>query len=310
MKRLTALALAFLAAACALPLSAAEAPPVSGEKAEKAQAVILPPNQSLFIQLLGHLFSAYRQPDPSIDRLIGEDLEQIGRNGEEDLALARSVAQHWRKVYLDPDYRLHLYGGGELAPELEGSGIPQGSAHAFAVLGYELRDGEMTEELKGRCRAAAAAARSYPDSILIVTGGATGADNPEGHTEAGLMKQYLAEVCGIDEDRIFTDEKAMTTAQNALFTYEILQQKGIGTLTLVTSSYHQRWAQVLYHAVGEICRRETGSAAVLCADYCWETEPSNPVFRQDARLALMQLCGILGLPGSALLKYMVSFPAD
>ena len=303
MKRMVVLFLVLVLACCCVSPAGAEALPVSGES--RAQFVIMPANQSLFIQLLGHLFSAYQQPDPALDQLIAEDLEQIGRNGEEDLMLARAVAEHWRKTYLDPDYRLYLYGGGDLAPELEGSGIPQGSAHAFAVLGYELQDGEMTEELIGRCRAAAAAARSYPDSVLIMTGGATGSNNPEGHTEAGLMKQYLTEVCGIDGNRIFTDEEAMSTAQNALYTYEILQREGIGTLTLVTSSYHQRWAQVLYHAVGEICRRDTGSAAVLCAGYCWETEPSNPIYRQDARIALMQLCGILGLPEAALLKKMM-----
>ena len=46
---------------------------------------------------------------------------------------------------------------------------------------------------------AAIAARVFPDSILVCSGGATGDNNPERHTEAGLMKQYLAGTCGIPQ---------------------------------------------------------------------------------------------------------------
>ena len=67
---------------------------------------------------------------------------------------------------------------------------------------YLLPDGEMTEELVGRCKAAAAAAKAFPDSIIVCTGGATGANNPDGHTEAGLMKEYLVKRCGISRKRI------------------------------------------------------------------------------------------------------------
>ncbi len=253
-----------------------------------------------YVQLLGHLLQACEHPDGQDALRIREDIALIGQRSGQDPALARSIAEQWQKVYLDPGNVLHLYGGGETAEELEDAGIPQGTGHAFVVLGYELQDGMMTEELTGRCRAAAAAARSYPDSVLIMTGGATGPNNPEGHTEAGLMKQYLTETCGIAEDRIITDEEAMTTAENALYTFGILQEMGIQTLTLVTSSYHQRWAQVLYNAVGEIYRLRTGSAARIVADYCWPAEPSRPAYRQDHRIALMQLAGILGLPGTAL----------
>ena len=104
--------------------------------------------------------------------------------------------------------------------------------HAFVVLGFELADGEMTDELKARCEAAAAAAKAFPDSSLICSGGATGENNPEGHTEAGLMKDYLTEQCGIAADRILTDEYAMTTAENALNTFAILKAQGIGVFTV------------------------------------------------------------------------------
>jgi len=52
-----------------------------------------------------------------------------------------------------------------MEPEITDSGIPDTSSHAFIVLGYELKDGEMTDELKDRCKAAAAAAKMYPNTM-------------------------------------------------------------------------------------------------------------------------------------------------
>lgn len=52
-----------------------------------------------------------------------------------------------------------------MEPEITDSGIPDTSSHAFIVLGYELKDGEMTDELKGRCKAAAAAAKMYLNTM-------------------------------------------------------------------------------------------------------------------------------------------------
>ena len=212
-----------------------------------------------------------------------------------DYAVARAIADHWRQVYLDPAYSLCCHGDGPLAPELAEVNIPDDGSHAFVVLGYELLDGEMTEELKGRCEAAAAAARSFPKTILVCSGGATGPNNPEQHTEAGLMKQYLVEECGISADRIFTDERAMTTAENAVNTFAILKEQGVASMTIVTSSYHQRWGQVLYNALAALYEQQYGYRARLIGNYCFEIEPSVDMFRQDDRIAISQLRGILGL---------------
>ena len=134
----------------------------------------------------------------------------------------------------------------------------------------------MQEELIGRCDAAAAAARSYPDAILITTGGATGSNNPEGHTEAGMMKDYLTEQCGIDAGRIFTDTEAMTTLENAVNSFRILKEKGIETFTIVTSNYHQRWAQILFNAVAAAREKGTGYRVRLVGNYNYPAQPDTP----------------------------------
>ena len=137
-------------------------------------------NEEAFADLLKVLVRAYEEPGEEDDEEIDALLQQILEISESDYEVAFSIASHWRRVYLDPDYPLRLYHSGEkTASELEETGLENSDTHAFVVLGYKLDNGEMTNELKGRCKAAAAAARSYPDAILVCSGGATGQNNPQ-----------------------------------------------------------------------------------------------------------------------------------
>ena len=257
-------------------------------------------NHINFGQLLTDLLDAYEKPSPESEKNIEFDLSTIRAVSSKDFEVAESIAEHWSRVYLDPDYRLNVDQGGRAAPELLTSGIPDSRTHAFVVLGYELRDGEMTDELKGRCDAAAAAAREFPNTILVCSGGATGANNPEHHTEAGMMKDYLVEHCGIAEERIFTDERAMTTAENAVNTFAILKAENVRTLTVVTSDYHQRWGQVLYNAMAALYKQQYGSDFSIISNCCFQVEPENEKYRNDAGIAVQQLGQILGIPSEAM----------
>lgn len=205
-----------------------------------------------------------------------------------DDEIARSVAAHWKKVYLD-DYRLYVYGQDDPAE------LPITGAHAFVVLGYELKNGQMTDELKGRCEAAAAAARAFPESVLVCTGGPTGGNNPRGHTEAGQMRKYLVEQCGIAQERIFIDNKSLTTTQNAINTFKILRKQNIETITIVTSTYHQRWGQVLYNAMAAKYEQTYGYSVEIIGNFCYDIAPSNVLFKADAQIALSQLKSILAV---------------
>ena len=203
--------------------------------------------------------------------------------------VAAAVADHWKKVWLDPDYKLLMYGTDDP------SALPVSGKHAFIVLGFQLQNGEMADELKGRCDAAAAAAKAFPDSIIVCSGGATGENNPEGHTEAGLMKAYLSDVCGIAPERILTDERAMTTEDNAVNTFAILQEQGIETMTIITSAYHQRRGQALYNAVAALYRQEHGYSAEIAGNFCYDIETKMDK-TQDMKIAIAQLASILKVP--------------
>jgi len=249
-------------------------------------------------QLLGDLLTATESPSGSDAQAIAADLSAIRAQSRSDYEITNAIAGHWQRVYLDPEYRLYL-DAGDASSACAEAGIPDSARHAIAVLGYELRDGQMQPELVGRCEAAAALARACPSAILICSGGATGANNPESHTEAGLMKDYLADVCGIGAGRIFIDERAMTTADNAVNSYVIMQERGVTSMTIVTSSYHQRWGQALYNAVGALYRQQYGYAPEIIGNYCYDMETDNPVFRDSARIALQQIAGVLGVPMNA-----------
>ncbi|MCR5297037.1 MAG: YdcF family protein [Clostridiales bacterium] len=252
-----------------------------------------PENDAHFKALMELLKTAYEKPAQRDEAAEEAELEAIAGISETDGLIARDVADHWRQVYLDPDYRLYMYKSGEKnASELEEAGVEFGSTHAFVVLGYALQDGKMTNELKTRCRAAAAAARSYPDTILVCTGGATGSNNPKKNTEAGLMKSFLVKECGIDADRIFVEDQALSTHTNALNSFRILEEQGIRTVTIVTSDYHQRWGQAVFNAVFSSILRTGGTEIRIVLNYCCKVKRSS-TYRNDDRYAASQVLMLL-----------------
>jgi len=255
-----------------------------------------PANQPRFGRLLAALVRAYEKPSGGDADTIDALLEEIRLEDETDGLVADMIADHWRAVYLDPDFALYLWHSGEdEASELESSALEDSDTHAFVVLGYKLKDGEMTNELKGRCKAAAAAARSFPSALLVCSGGATGSNNPKRHTEGGLMRDFLVKKCKIDASRVFCDEKALSTLTNALNTFAILEAQGVETITLVTSSYHQRWGQMIYHTLAEINRLRGDYAPSIVENYNYDIKPVK-TYEHDAHFAANQLADLLGLP--------------
>lgn len=268
-----------------------------------SQCLVREENTKLFGRLLTDLVQAYEKPKASDADTIASDLSAIRSPDGRDERLAQAIAGHWQQVYLDRSYPMYLHRkGSQWAEALQGAGIEDRRSHAFIVLGYALVDGEMTRELKGRCNAAAAAARQYPHTLLVCTGGATGSNNPEKHTEAGLMKAYLTGECGIAAERIYIDEEAMTTMENAVNTFRILQENGVETMTLVTSSYHQKWGQAVYNTVLALYRETEGYAPRLVANYCHPVTPVKESMKHDDRIAASQIGRLLGLPSEDMPK--------
>ena len=116
------------------------------------------------------------------------------------------------------------------------------------------------------------------------------------------MKAYLTGECGIAAERIYIDEEAMTTMENAVNTFRILQENGVETMTLVTSSYHQKWGQAVYNTVLALYRETEGYAPRLVANYCHPVTPVKESMKHDDRIAASQIGRLLGLPSEDMPK--------
>ena len=103
------------------------------------------------------------------------------------------------------------------------------------------------------------------------------------------MKDYLVNACGIAPERIFLDEKAMTTTENAINTFAILRRQGIETITIVTSTYHQRWANILYAVLAEHVRETEGRNISIVGNFSCERQAPGSLAGREARIAAMQL---------------------
>lgn len=129
-------------------------------------------------------------------------------------------------------------------------GLPRDSSLCVIVLGYALKpDGEMRPELIGRLETALECARQYPDAYILCTGGPTASGCPEA-TEAERMGDWLVQN-GLERDRLFIENRSLTTVQNAQYSAEILYSElpQVRSVAIVSSDYHIPWAQVLFEAV-------------------------------------------------------------
>ena len=118
-------------------------------------------------------------------------------------------------------------------------GLPDDNSLCIVVLGYQLNaDGTMKDELIGRLETALDNADKYPNADILVTGGGTASANSSA-TEADCMAEWLIEN-GIAEDKVIIENMSKTTAENALFSYAILDRDypEVSSIAIVTSDYH------------------------------------------------------------------------
>lgn len=126
--------------------------------------------------------------------------------------------------------------------------LPAAEAKAFSgpvaivTLGYALNpDGSMHETLIQRLEKTLELAKQLPDALIAVTGGV-----PQNNkTEARLMAQWLVEH-GVDGKRIYQDNFARSTVENALFSRYALSKSGIKHAVVLSSGSHVRRAQALF----------------------------------------------------------------
>lgn len=68
-------------------------------------------------------------------------------------------------------------------------------------------------------------------------------------SEASAMRDFLVDL-GVPADAVWLEERSRNTRENALYTAEILESRGIGPVLLVTSALHMPRALATFRAAG------------------------------------------------------------
>ena len=169
-------------------------------------------------------------------------------------------------------------------------GLPETDELCMIVLGFQLDpDGSMKDELVERLTVARASAEKYPNALVVCTGGGTAAENPDA-TEAGEMAKWLTEN-GVDAQRVIVEDRSLTTAQNAIFTWQILteQYPQVKQLAIISSDYHIATGTLLFGAEATLQAEEAGKEIMtVVSNAAWHAPSGtlSPMFQAGALIEL------------------------
>ena len=164
-------------------------------------------------------------------------------------------------------------------------GLPDDDTLCLVALGFQLNpDGTMREELTERLRVLLAASEKYPRAFLVCTGGGTAANDPAA-TEAGQMAAWLR-AQGVDPKRILVEDRSLTTAQNAVFTFDLMEKRApaVRTIAIISSDYHIATGTLLFGA--EAILRD--SPVTVAGNAAWRAPSGalSPMFQAGALIEL------------------------
>lgn len=174
------------------------------------------------------------------DENVQQIQEELRRADSDQYALWTDVLDYWD--YAENEMQVNV----KALPE----NLPQDDSLVLIVLGYALNpDGSMQDELIERLKTAKQCAEQYPDAYVLCTGGGTASRNPSA-TEGEVMGEWLLKN-GLDEKRLMIENRSRTTAENALYSYEIIRQEQpqICSAAIISSSYHIPWGALMFETV-------------------------------------------------------------
>jgi uncharacterized SAM-binding protein YcdF (DUF218 family) len=184
----------------------------------------------VFILIIFALFVFKRPRLQRIILILALVLLWVASNRWVAMGLAKSL--EWR--YLPPDQ------------------IPQ--AEVVVVLGGGTLSHENPrpmEEVNSAGDRVIYAARLYKDGVapnLLLSGGGIDWYNPE---SSPAQEMYiLLELMGVPPEAMWLESDSRNTYENAAYTHQILESKGINTILLVTSAAHMHRSVKLFEAQG------------------------------------------------------------
>ena len=238
-------------------------------------------------------------PDPDrVKKIVEEMVIDYGAYGAEAKEKVNSLLEtlkdpetgaRWKKI-------MQIWTSGELGQPLNygvlPDGLPETDELCIVVLGFQLNpDGSMKDELVERLQVALRSAEKYPNAYIVCTGGGTAKEN-DSATEAGKMAEWLIGQ-GIPAERVIIENKSLTTAQNAIYTYDILTSRypSVKTLAIVSSDYHIATGELLFKAEAILRAAEPGEEALtVVSNAAWKA-PSGSLSAMFQAGALIELFG-------------------
>lgn len=173
-------------------------------------------------------------------------------------------------------------------------GLPDTDELCLVVLGFQLApDGSMRDELIERLKVAQRSAEKYPNALIVCTGGGTAAEN-ESAAEAREMSKWLIEN-GIAPARVIVEDRSLTTAQNAIYTFDVLAERypQVSKLAIVSSDYHIATGALLFGAEAILRAEKAGEDRVtVVSNAAWKA-PSGSLSTMFQAGALIELSGDL-----------------
>ena len=199
------------------------------------------------------------------------------------------AAERWERI-------MKLWGAVESDLTIHDGILPDGLTNTdelcIVALGFQLNpDGTMKDELVERLKVVKAGAEKYPNALIAVTGGGTASENKSA-TDSGKMAEWLIEN-GISADRVIVEDKSVTTAQNAIYTYDILSEKypQVKELAVVSSDYHIATGTLLFEAEAILRAEKSGGEQwKVVSNAAWKA-PSGSLSAMFQAGALIELSG-------------------
>lgn len=124
---------------------------------------------------------------------------------------------------------------------------PVENVRAVMIPGCKVEGEEPSQFLRARLDAALAVLSENPGAVCVVSGGKGG---DELISEAECMRRYLVSH-GIAEERIFPEDKSISTRENFRFSKEIFDGLGISDgIVVTTNEFHQFRTELYARRVG------------------------------------------------------------
>jgi len=233
-------------------------------------------------EIIEELSLTYGQYGDESSSRVKELIEELSDISPED-------ADKWSQIMVL--WKAADNGSIKVNKEILPDGLSDSDELCLVALGFQLKpDGTMKDELLERLNVLLACAQKYPNALIVCTGGGTASENPDA-SEAGKMAEWLKEQ-GVDENRIIVEDKSLTTAQNAIYTYDILREKypQVNQLAIISSDYHIATGTLFFGAECILRSGENGKEIDVVSNAAYMA-PSGALSRMFQAGGLIELAG-------------------